>query len=75
MGITIDILENATDFDQLVLLSGDGDFSILLKHLMEKYQVKTRVFGVPSLTSDLLINACTEFTAIDGIWLQNPSGQ
>lgn len=72
VGITIDILESAVKLDLVVLLSGDGDFSILMKHIMEKYKVKTRVFGVPSLTSDSLINACTEFTSIDGIWLQNP---
>ncbi len=72
VGITIDILESAAQLDMVVLLSGDGDFSILLKHIMEKHKVKTRVFGVPSLTSDSLINACTEFTPIDGIWLQNP---
>lgn len=73
VGITIDILESAPELDQVVLLSGDGDFSILLQHIMNKHNVKTRVFGVPKLTSDTLINACTEFTPIDGIWLQNPN--
>lgn len=73
VGITIDILEAAPELDQVVLLSGDGDFSILMEHIMKKHKVKTRVFGVPKLTSDTLINACTDFTPIDGIWLQNPN--
>lgn len=71
VGITIDVLEAAPELDQVILLSGDGDFSILMTHIMKKHNIKTRVFGVPKLTSDTLINACTDFTPIDGIWLQN----
>ncbi|MCX7552744.1 NYN domain-containing protein [Marinicella sp. S1101] len=72
VGITIDVLEAAAELDRVILLSGDGDFAILLQHIMKKHGIKTQVFGVPKLTSDSLINACTDFTAIDGIWLQNP---
>ncbi len=72
VGITIDMLEAASELDQVVLLSGDGDFSILVQHIMKKHKIKTQVFGVPKLSSDSLINACTDFIPIDGIWLQNP---
>ena len=70
VGITIDILEAAKDLDQIVLLSGDGDFAILLKHVMEKYAVKTQVYGVTQLTADALINATNKFIPINTTWLQ-----
>ncbi len=69
VGITIDIMEAAASLDQIVLLSGDGDFAILLKHVMKKFTVKTHVIGVPQLTADALINAATEFTPIRTAWL------
>ncbi len=70
VGITIDILEAAKDLDQIVLLSGDGDFAILLKHVMEKYKVTTHVYGVTQLTADALINAANKFIPITTTWLQ-----
>ena len=51
VGITIDILEAAKDLDQIVLLSGDGDFAILLKHIMEKYEVKISCLWCDSINS------------------------
>ncbi len=39
VGITIDMLEHAKQLDKLVLLSGDGDFALLLGHLANKYQL------------------------------------
>jgi len=70
VGITIDILEAAKELDQIVLLSGDGDFAILLKHVMEKYGVKTHVYGVTQLTADALINTASKFMPINTAWLQ-----
>ncbi len=70
VGITIDVLEAAKELDQIVLLSGDGDFAILLKHVMEKYTVSTHVYGVTQLTADALINASTKFMPIHSGWLQ-----
>lgn len=71
VGITIDIMEAAAELDQVVLLSGDGDFAILLKHIMQKHAIKTQVIGVRQLTADALINAATDFTPIHAAWLQN----
>jgi uncharacterized LabA/DUF88 family protein len=65
VGITIDLLEAASELDEIILLSGDGDFAILLDHVIKKYSVKTTVYGVPKLTSDMLIDAADEFVAID----------
>ncbi len=71
VGITIDVLEAAKDLDQIVLLSGDGDFAILLKHVMQHYAVTTHVYGVTQLTADALINTATKFMPINATWLQN----
>ena len=65
VGITIDVMETAKNVDKVILLSGDGDFDMLLKRISEKYGVKTEVYGVKTLTSNTLIQAATKFNAID----------
>ena len=65
VGITIDILETAKDVDTVILLSGDGDFDLLLKKIREKYSVTAEVYGVPSLTANSLINAATIYHPIE----------
>ena len=64
VGITVDIMEAAPDLDTAILLSGDGDFDLLLAKIHDKYQVKTAVYGVPELTSKLLIDAADHFYPI-----------
>jgi uncharacterized LabA/DUF88 family protein len=70
VGITIDIMELAPDVDTVVLLSGDGDFDLLLEKVADKYQVTTQVYGVTALTANSLINAATDFFPIDNDLLQ-----
>ncbi len=65
VGITIDIMQTAAAVDSIVLLSGDGDFDLLLTKVKEIAEVKTQVYGVPALTANSLINACDIFNAID----------
>ena len=65
VGISIDIMELAPDVDTVVLLSGDGDFDLLLQKVAEKYQVTTHVYGVNALTANSLINAATDFFPIN----------
>jgi len=67
VGITIDIMTAAAtqDIDTIVLLSGDGDFDMLLSHIKEKYNVNTIVYGVPKLTANSLINATDEYYKIE----------
>jgi uncharacterized LabA/DUF88 family protein len=65
VGITIDMLEACHSIDKAVLLSGDGDFDLLLKHAHEKYAVDTEVYGVPSLTAASLIQTAKNFHPID----------
>lgn len=65
VGITIDIMEAAAKVDKVILLSGDGDFALLLGHIQHKHQIETQVYGVPALTANGLIQAATQFTPID----------
>lgn len=65
VGITIDVMEAAKDVDTVVLLSGDGDFDMLLEKIKSDYGVRAEVYGVPSLTADSLIRAATGFHPIE----------
>lgn len=65
VGITIDALEYSKEADTVILVSGDGDFSLLLDTLANKHGVNTEVFGVPQLTAASLINSAGEFFPID----------
>jgi uncharacterized LabA/DUF88 family protein len=57
VGITIDVMEIAAAVDTIVLLSGDGDFDLLLRKVREKYAVITEVYSVKELTAQALIDA------------------
>ena len=70
VGITIDIMEAAPNVDHVILLSGDGDFELLIRHIKNKHQVSTQAFGVEQLTANALMNAVDSFTAIDDNLLQ-----
>ncbi|MCW9032131.1 MAG: NYN domain-containing protein [Gammaproteobacteria bacterium] len=65
VGITIDILDAAKNVDTVVLLSGDGDFDLLLKKIRLDYRIKTVVFSVSQLTANSLINAASTFHPIE----------
>ena len=57
VGITIDVMEAAAEVDTVILLSGDGDFDLLLRKVSEKYNVTTEVYSVDSLTAKSLVDA------------------
>ena len=65
VGITIDIMEIAPQVDTVILLSGDGDFVILLDKVKQSYSVETEAYGVPQLTAKSLIDSCTTFNMIN----------
>ena len=65
VGITIDVMQTAKDVDTVVLLSGDGDFDLLLEKIKADYSVNAEVYGVPALTANSLINAASAFHPID----------
>jgi len=64
VGITIDVMQTAKDVDTVVLLSGDGDFDLLLKKIKSEYDVSAEVYGVPELTANSLIDAASHFHPI-----------
>ncbi|MCP4078239.1 MAG: NYN domain-containing protein [Gammaproteobacteria bacterium] len=59
VGITIDIMQTAPQVDTVILLSGDGDFDLLLQKINADYGVKTEVYGVPALTANSLIESAS----------------
>ena len=65
VGITIDVMETASSVDTVVLLSGDGDFDLLLKKIIRDNNVTAEVYGVPALTANSLINAASAFHPIE----------
>ena len=65
VGIALDIFEEAGKCDTIILASGDGDFDILLQRIKKRFNTNTEVYGVPQLTSNLLIKQANKFIAID----------
>ena len=58
-------MQVAKDVDSVILLSGDGDFDLLLKKINMDYAVTTEVYGVPALTANSLINAASVYHRIE----------
>jgi uncharacterized LabA/DUF88 family protein len=65
VGITIDVMETARNVDTVVLLSGDGDFDLLLEKIKKDYGVTTEVYGVPALTANSLIDSASIYYRIE----------
>lgn len=65
VGIAIDVMEIAKDVDTVVLLSGDGDFDLLLDKISNDYGVNTEVYGVPALTANSLIDSASTYHRIE----------
>jgi len=70
VGITIDVMEVAKDVDTVILLSGDGDFDLLLEKIKQDYAVSAEVYGVPALTANSLIEAASVYHPIKEELLQ-----
>ena len=64
VGITIDVLQSSPSLDKIFLLSGDGDFDLLVETVQTKHNVPVEVYGVPSLTADALQEAASCFHPI-----------
>lgn len=65
VGITLDAIEYAEQADVIVLVSGDGDFDLLVSKVREVHGKKVEVYGVPQLTAGSLMRAASEFRPID----------
>ena len=69
VGITIDVLDSAKEVEKIILLSGDGDFDLLVKKVIEDYDCVVDVYGVEKLTANSLIDAASNFHAISDQFL------
>jgi len=65
VGITIDVLSAVDQVDTVVLLSGDGDFDLLLEKIKRDSAVTAEVYGVPALSANSLIDSASQFHPID----------
>ncbi|MGS2718190.1 NYN domain-containing protein [Eionea flava] len=73
VGITIDIMAIAAEksVDKIILLSGDGDFDLLLEKVKRDYHIPVDVYGVPALTAKSLIDSASAFLPITTDMLMN----
>jgi len=69
VGIALDVYEAAATCDRIVLVSGDGDFALLLQRIRQRFGTRSEVYGVPQLTAEGLINAADDFIPIDSALL------
>ena len=68
VGITIDMMEESPRLDRLILLSGDGDFDMLVEKLRSKDKI-VDVYGVKKLSAESLIKSASSFRDIDQTYL------
>jgi len=61
VGITLDVIEYAKRSDVVVLVSGDGDFDLLVEKIRKDPGVRVEVYGVPELTASSLVKNATKF--------------
>ena len=69
VGITIDVLDAADVVDKIILLSGDGDFDLLIQKVIDKYGCIVDVYGVRNLTACSLIESASKFYPISNQFL------
>jgi len=65
VGIAIDVMQLSQEVDTIILLSGDGDFDLLLQKVSNDYQVNTEVYGVAALTAKSLIDSANSYHPIE----------
>lgn len=75
VGITVDVLSFAPKVDIVTLVSGDGDFDLLLQKIRQDYTASTEVYGVESLTAGSLIQSADHFFPITTELLLHPKNK
>ena len=65
VGITIDVLSHLKGIDTIVLLSGDGDFDLLIEKVKLSHNITAEVYGVRELTANSLIESASFFHPIN----------
>lgn len=69
VGITIDVLDYSPDVDTVILVSGDGDFDLLVQKVRGDLGKRVEVYGVAALTAGTLIKAADSFNPIQDNFL------
>ena len=64
VGITLDVMRWAPEVDIITLVSGDGDFDLLLQAVQRDFNVQTEVYGVEPLTAVSLRQVSNHFAPI-----------
>ncbi|NNJ91499.1 MAG: NYN domain-containing protein [Gammaproteobacteria bacterium] len=64
VGITIDIMDTMNEVDVIILLSGDGDFDLLMQKAQSK-GIRAEAYGVPTLSSHSLVQSVSRFHPIE----------
>jgi uncharacterized LabA/DUF88 family protein len=65
--ITMDVFENLSDFDVLVLCSGDGDFINLVKRLKRKYLKEVHAIAVEGRFNSKLKETVTSYDYLNNL--------
>jgi len=65
VGIAMDMIEQATKLDTVILVSGDGDFIPLLQHLKRALGCRVEVAAFGKSTSKKLIEEADDFLDLD----------
>ena len=64
-----DILDSAQEAEKIILLSGDGDFDLLVRKVIDQYGCIVDIYGVKELTANSLIESASEFYSISNKFL------
>ncbi len=65
VGITLDAVELAEHVERLVLVSGDGDFALLVQRIRQRFAIPVEVYGVAKLSAEALVRSASAFIPID----------
>ena len=65
IGLAMDTIELATKLDTIVIVSGDGDYVPLVKHLRHALGCRIEIIAFGKSSSSLLRNECDLFTDMD----------
>jgi uncharacterized LabA/DUF88 family protein len=65
IGIAMDMIELAPKMDTVILVSGDGDFTELVRHLKHALGVRVEVIAFGKSSSSKLREAADSFTDLD----------
>ena len=64
VGIAVDVLQSVPTLDRIFLLSGDGDFDLLVDAVQTNFHVPVEVYSVEALSADSLISVASSFHPI-----------